>query len=135
MKLFNKLLTVRMRCAFVLILLVLLLLTGCDKDERLASLYISSGTYCYTPGDKSIPYVPTVYVDDVDTAPLLSGKTDSENQSHDDNEDTVYWVNGGEVWHVKKTCSSLSHSKNILTGSVEEAISNGKTRQCSRCGN
>ncbi|MBQ2765474.1 MAG: hypothetical protein IJF48_00620, partial [Clostridia bacterium] len=126
--------TVLMRCALVLSLLIPFLLAGCDKDERLASLYISSETYYYTPGDKSIPYVPTVYVDDVDTTLVISDKLDSDEQFHDDNEDTVYWVKGGEVWHVKKTCSSLSNSKNILTGSIEEAMSNGKTRKCSRCG-
>lgn len=133
MKLFNKLFTVLMRCSLVLILFISLFLAGCDKDERLASIYISSETYQYTPGDKSIPYVPTLYVDDADTVSSLTDDLGTDSQIHDDNEDTVYWVKGGEVWHVKRTCSSLSHSKNILTGTLEEAVANGKTRQCSRC--
>ncbi len=123
-----------MRCAPVLILLVSLLLAGCDENERLASLYISSETYHYTPGDKSIPYVPTLYADDADTESSITDDFETDSQIHNDNEDTVYWVKGGEVWHLKRTCSSLSNSRNILTGTVEEAVANGKIRQCSRCG-
>lgn len=48
--------------------------------------------------------------------------------------DVVYWTEGGSVWHIKKDCSSLSRSKNIISGSESEAISAGKERVCKRCG-
>ena len=47
---------------------------------------------------------------------------------------TVYWVKNGEVWHIKESCSSLSRSKNIQSGTVSDAIAAGKGRVCKRCG-
>lgn len=47
---------------------------------------------------------------------------------------TVYWVKNGEVWHLKESCSSLSRSKNIQSGTVSDAIAAGKGRVCKRCG-
>ena len=46
----------------------------------------------------------------------------------------VYWVKNGEVWHVRASCASLSRSKNILSGTIEEALDAGKPRVCKRCG-
>ncbi len=60
----------------------------------------------------------------MDTEPV------GDNTSH-----TVYWVANGEVWHVSEKCPSLSRSKKILSGSVEDALLNGKARVCKRCGN
>ncbi len=48
--------------------------------------------------------------------------------------ETVYWVKNGEVWHISEKCPSLSRSKTILSGTAAEAIENGKTRVCKRCG-
>lgn len=47
---------------------------------------------------------------------------------------TVYWVKSGKVWHTTKNCPSLSRSKSILFGSVDDAMSAGKERVCKRCG-
>ncbi len=47
---------------------------------------------------------------------------------------TVYWVPNGEVWHTKINCSTLSRSKNILSGTLEAAMQAGKERVCKRCG-
>lgn len=46
----------------------------------------------------------------------------------------VYWVRGGSVYHLKSDCSSLSRSSEILSGTIEDAIADGKERVCSRCG-
>lgn len=46
---------------------------------------------------------------------------------------TVYWVDGGKVWHSTKGCSALSRSKNIISGSKSEAIAAGKERGCKKC--
>ncbi len=48
---------------------------------------------------------------------------------------TVYWVKGGEVWHISAKCPSLARSKTVLSGTVEAAMASGKARVCKRCGN
>lgn len=45
----------------------------------------------------------------------------------------VYWTAGGSVWHEEKGCSALAKSKNILSGSVDDARHAGKSRGCKRC--
>ncbi len=51
-------------------------------------------------------------------------------------EDTqvCYYTAGGTVWHCDSSCASLSRSKNVLEGTVSEAMLSGKTRPCTRCG-
>ena len=46
---------------------------------------------------------------------------------------TVYWVDGGKVWHKTKGCSALSRSKQIMSGSKSEAVAAGKERGCKKC--
>lgn len=46
-------------------------------------------------------------------------------------EQTVYWVDGGEVYHLSKNCRSLSRSTNIHSGTIAES---GKERVCEICG-
>ena len=79
----------------------------------------------------------------IETAETVITETNMEPNPTDENvnavaeptEKTVYWVKSGEVWHLSDKCSSLSRSKNILSGTVEAAIENGKMRVCKRCGN
>lgn len=52
----------------------------------------------------------------------------------DNVENVVYWVAGGEVWHITDKCASLARSKKILSGTVEQATASGKSRVCKRCG-
>ncbi len=49
-------------------------------------------------------------------------------------EATVYWTDSGAVWHTKSGCSSLSKSKAVHEGTIEEAQEAGKERLCKRCG-
>lgn len=44
--------------------------------------------------------------------------------------ETVYWVSKGEVYHRTSSCRTLSRSKNIYSGSVNES---GKPRACKVC--
>ena len=48
--------------------------------------------------------------------------------------DVVYWTEGGSVWHNTKDCSALARSKNIISGSVHDAVRAGKERVCKKCG-
>lgn len=49
----------------------------------------------------------------------------------------VYWVKNGTVWHVSSKCSSLSKTSasDILSGSEDEALTQGKERACKICSN
>lgn len=44
-----------------------------------------------------------------------------------------YWAESGEVWHKDKDCGTLSRSKNIFSGTEEEAAAEGKLRACQKC--
>ena len=44
---------------------------------------------------------------------------------------TVYWVPNGKVYHLSRSCSTLSRSKTILSGTIAQS---GKPRVCERCG-
>ena len=71
--------------------------------------------------------VPEVVITPETSAPETAAEETPE-------EIVVYWVKNGEVWHVRASCSSLSRSKNILSGTIEEALDAGKARVCKRCG-
>ncbi|WP_346962288.1 DNA/RNA non-specific endonuclease [Clostridium sp.] len=43
---------------------------------------------------------------------------------------TVYWTPNGESYHTTKGCSTLSRSKTILEGTIQES---GKNDPCDRC--
>jgi hypothetical protein len=43
---------------------------------------------------------------------------------------TVYWVASGQVYHTAPDCSSLSRSRNIVSGTVAQS---GKNRMCRLC--
>lgn len=62
-----------------------------------------------------------------------SQTTEADNEGNKDDTNTVYWTSGGTVWHTRRDCSYLQKSKNVLSGTVEEAISEGKKKLCSSC--
>ena len=43
---------------------------------------------------------------------------------------TVYWTPNGKSYHTTKSCSTLSRSKTILDGTIQES---GKNDPCDRC--
>ena len=47
---------------------------------------------------------------------------------------TCYYTVGGKVWHYDKECPSLANSNTVYEGTVEQAMLEGKSRVCSRCG-
>lgn len=119
-----------------------LLLASCDTNSD--SLKISADTYTVEPGEAvDAQTLINMFVTDTEApdtslpdTDVVIADTESEDttDSTEENADTVYWVAGGEVWHTKSTCSSLSRSKNILSGTVEDAVLAGKSRVCKRCG-
>lgn len=51
-----------------------------------------------------------------------------------ENENTVFWLEGGTVWHKSLSCPSLKGKENILSGTERDAIAAGKEHLCKRCG-
>jgi hypothetical protein len=51
-----------------------------------------------------------------------------------DGDRSCYYTPGGTVWHYDRSCSALSHSENVQEGTVNEAMLQGKSRPCARCG-
>lgn len=47
--------------------------------------------------------------------------------------DKVYWVSNGKSYHSIEWCYTLSKSSNIMSGTLEEALENGKADPCSKC--
>ena len=48
---------------------------------------------------------------------------------------TVYWLQGGSVYHAVKNCRHIAHAEpeNIREGMISEAMAEGKERLCSSC--
>ena len=47
----------------------------------------------------------------------------------------VYWLSGGSVWHASIKCGSVAKAsaENLHYGSIEEAVTDGKSRGCKIC--
>lgn len=52
---------------------------------------------------------------------------------HRVNEECVYWVPNGKSYHSVDTCIALINSNTILSGTLDEAESEGKDDPCSKC--
>ena len=45
----------------------------------------------------------------------------------------VYWTKGGKVYHLYEDCGHLNNSSDLLEGTSQAAVENGKTRMCQDC--
>ena len=79
---------------------------------------------------------PETKVQETTKAPETTAapSTTSQSSSSDRKTGTVYWVESGKVWHTTDKCSTLSRSKDIMSGTVDAAKNAGKERVCKRCG-
>ena len=48
--------------------------------------------------------------------------------------ETVYWTEGGIVYHLDRDCPHLKRAERVIEGSVKHAWSEGKERVCTTCG-
>lgn len=46
---------------------------------------------------------------------------------------TAYWVSSGKSYHFAQNCPSLSRSTNIKSGTLQDALNDGKTDPCNNC--
>lgn len=65
-------------------------------------------------------------------APKTKAETSSNENTNDLNR-TVYWTKTGKSYHFDKNCRYLSRSKNIISGTLKEALSEGKKDPCNEC--
>lgn len=113
-----------MRKWCILLLSLLLFLVSCGR-ETVVSISYKAGIE-----------QPTV----VEDAALIDVETDAFSDTEAAvteaivSPGTVYYTEKGSVWHRDRSCSSLKNSKNVLSGTVEEAESVGKSGSCKRCG-
>lgn len=45
----------------------------------------------------------------------------------------VFWTASGKLWHSTYSCTYISRSKDIIHGSLDDALLAGKTEACTRC--
>lgn len=138
----------RLFAAGLLLICFAALFTGCASDG--IDLFVSGDTFKLSLEDEfDYQHYLMELKDKADSAAALNTESvtpesvlltdtlsDFETSADDISapETTVYWVKTGEVWHTRIDCSSLSRSKDIISGSVEAALQNNKTRACRRCG-
>ncbi len=99
---------------------ILLLFTGCSefiyqKDDFSTGKKLSS--------------------EDLESIKMKVQETTAPSYETDINGETiVFWTDGGTVYHNHRNCSSLSKSKVVESGSVDDAIAAGKAKSCLICG-
>lgn len=138
----------KQKCKAVVVItwciVMLLLMSGCG-DKTYPLFGISSETYSFESGllllsDDTTAVMPDTESDETepletDAVDTVPDETDAvrTNAIDSDAEGTVYWVKNGKVWHTSKNCSSLSRSKDIISGTTDQALNNGKERACKKC--
>ena len=68
---------------------------------------------------------------DVSTEQESERETGSCTDSEDD-EELVYWLQSGSYWHSDPNCRYIK-GKEVVSGTVNEAIEQGKKRLCKSC--
>ena len=73
--------------------------------------------------------------DDKSNTSQVVDESDASNGSGPDSEETsiVFWTSGGSVWHLFEDCGHLKRGKEILSGTVQDAMDAGKEKVCSTC--
>lgn len=106
--------------------------TADNKDPTASSApYSVSGSSAvsetsFTPGPTLVPTsTPT-------TAPAPS-LPPTPIPASEPSQDVVYWTPNGSSYHSSERCRTLSRSKTILSGTIDEAIASGHADPCGVC--
>lgn len=86
----------------------------------------------YSPGDPNDkPAKPASYID-FSSDPSFDPSSEASS-SRREAANVVYWTPGGKSYHNSQECSTLSRSKTIHSGSLNDAINAGKDDPCNVC--
>lgn len=61
------------------------------------------------------------------------GQDSTTNEITGDLSRAAYWTSGGKSYHFDSNCPSLSKSKNIKSGTLQDALNAGKKDPCNNC--
>ena len=116
-----------MRRILPIFLILLLLLTGCASSDNFSAGQPLTKDELASLADQFPPQTE---------APETEAHTETEPApKYTDREpNTVYWTEGGSVYHKYRDCYHLKDSKSVKSGTVLTAKMNGKERVCSECG-
>ena len=105
-------------------------------EEKNTSSEVSNDDSTLKTEDSSVLEIDDIQTEDnsVTQAIVTSQQIEGGETSDETTIDVVYWTEGGSVWHNTKDCSALARSKNIISGSVHDAVRAGKERVCKKCG-
>lgn len=109
--------------AFFPIIIVLLLDKNSDKRMKGIALIVAV-VALVAAGASGVDYHPATQ-EGLDNAAVQASKLSDGGK--------CYWTAGGSVYHFNPDCSHLSHSAEIVQGTVSEAFDAGKTRGCKDC--
>jgi hypothetical protein len=109
--------------AFFPIIIVLLLDKNSDKRMKGIALIVAV-VALVAAGASGVDYHPATQ-EGLDQAAVQASKLSDGGK--------CYWTAGGSVYHFNPDCSHLSHSAEIVQGTVSEAFDAGKTRGCKDC--
>ena len=109
--------------AFFPIIIVLLLDKNSDKRTKNLATVVAV-VALIAAGASGIDYHPATQ-EGLDNAAVQASKLSDGGK--------CYWTAGGSVYHFNPDCSHLSHSAEIVQGTVSEAFDAGKTRGCKDC--
>ncbi|MBE6605350.1 MAG: hypothetical protein E7639_06595 [Ruminococcaceae bacterium] len=66
----------------------------------------------------------------------LAAKENAPTEGEQENipsDGTVFWLDGGKVYHIRSTCYHIAKKADVRTGTLAEATELGKERACSAC--
>ncbi len=75
----------------------------------------------------------TENTDDGSTETSASVGKENSSETEISQQNVVYWTKSGSVWHSYIDCGHIKNSNNILSGTVEEAVNEGKSHLCKNC--
>ena len=121
-----------MRKIYVLILIALsvAMLCSCsilsfDKTEIRGGTPLSKEELENIKGD--------IFADDSGASETEDSSAEGDGDFSDTLGETVYWTPNGKTWHTDRDCHYIKKSKDIISGTEENARDEGKTGLCSSC--
>lgn len=108
-------------CAFAFIPFIVIVLTNKEADKKTKTIAAVAAAVALAIGSLfSVDWNP---ISEEEKAEAIEEFGDTE----------VFWTKSGGVYHTSTECGHLYNSTDLIVGSVEQAIAEGKTRICKSC--